>query len=250
MMRNDRRKQSAGIEKAFLEQWYVSAQGRIFTRNLQQTLDPWLQGVFGFHAVQLGLLPPDRVLLDALRINHRVVVDPANGGDLRCDPTALPFASDSVDLVIVAHTMEYTDDPHQLLREIERILVPEGRLLVVGIDSWTLWAAWQKLRRRPYRLYSQWRLKDWLNVLGFEVQYSELLSMINPRFPGWLQRSPKTARLATLLAANVAGGYALLARKRVATLTPLETPWKTRPRLIAGGVAEPAARGVKRVQKD
>ncbi len=236
-------------EKALLAQWYDSAQGRTFSRNLQLILDPWLQGVFGFHAVQIGSLPPGRVLLDRLRINHRLVAD-RDSGELRCDPAALPFASDSVDIVIVAHTLEYVDDPHRLLREIERILVPEGRLLVVGIDSWTLWAAWQQLRRRPYRLYSQWRVKDWLNVLGFEIQYAELLGMIEPRFPAWLQRSPKMARLATLLAANVAGGYALLARKRVATLTPLEKPWRSRPRLIAGGMAEPAARGVERVTKD
>ena len=238
-------------EKALLEQWYDSPQGQLFTRNLQSVLDPWLQGVFGFHAVQLGVLPPGRVLLNALRINHRLLADSAEGGDLRCLPESLPFASDSLDLVIIAHTMEYVDDPHQLLREIERVLVPDGKLLVIGIDSWTLWAGWQKLRRRHCRLYSQGRVKDWLNVLGFEIQYAELLSMINPRFPEWLQGSPKTARLATLLAANVAGGYALLARKRVATLTPIETPWRARPRLIAGGVAEPAARGgIKRVPKD
>lgn len=238
--------------KTLLEQWYNSASGQVFTENLQLALDPWLQGIFGFHAIQLGLLPPRRVLLDGLRIGHRICVDSGDGAaDLRCDLEALPFASDSVDMMIIAHTLEYTDDPHQLLREIERVLVPDGKLLVVGIDSWTLWAAWQQLRGKRYRLYSQGRVKDWLNVLGFEIQYSELLSMINPRFPDWLRHSPKTARLATLLSANVAGGYALLARKRVATLTPLEAPWRAKPRLIAGGgMAEPAARGVKRATKD
>ncbi len=236
--------------KTLLEQWYHSTSGQIFTENLQLTLDPWLQGVFGFHAVQLGPLPPRRVLLDGLRINHRICADCGDEADLRCDLEALPLASDSVDMVIIAHALEYVVDPHQLLREIERVLVPEGKLLVVGIDSWTLWAAWQKLRGRHYRLYSQGRVKDWLNVLGFEVQYSELLSMINPRLPRWVRHSPKTARLATLLSANVAGGYALLARKRVATLTPLEAPWRAKPRLIAGGMAEPAARGVKRATKD
>lgn len=237
-------------ERLVLEQWYDSAQGRLFTSNLKEVLNPWLQGVFGFHAIQLGALPRGRALLDGLRINHAIIADPEQTADVRCDLEALPFASDSVDMVIVGHTMEYVDDPAQMLREIERILVPEGKLLVIGIDSWTMWAAWQHLRRRPFRCFSQRRVKDWLGVLGFEVQYSELIGMIQPRLPQRILQSPKTLRLATLMAANIAGGYALLARKRVASVKPLESPWRVRPRLIAGGVAEPAAREMKHVSED
>jgi SAM-dependent methyltransferase len=236
-------------DKQRLVQWYGSPQGQVFASNLQGKLNPWLQSVFGYHAIQLGPLPVRDILLDSLRINHRVLADNSAQADLQCDPESLPIASDSVDILILAHTLEYVGDPHLLLREAERILVPEGRLLVVGIDSWTVWAGYQKLRQAPYRLYSQGRVKEWLTVLGFEVQHSELLSMINPSFPAWLNRSPKMARLATLLAANFAGGYALLAKKRVATLTPIEPRWK-KPKLITGGLVEPAARGMKRAPKD
>ena len=208
-------------EKQRLLHWYKTSQGQGFAQNLKNAAFPLLQGVFGYHAVQLGPLPMREILLDGLRINHRVLADRAPGADLLCEPEALPFAGDSVDLLILAHTLEYVGDPHLLLREVDRVLVPEGKLLVVGIDSWTLWGGYQKLRKRPFNAYSQGRVKDWLNVLGFEVQYSELLSMINPRLPQWLQQSPKTARLINLLAANLAGGYVLLAKKRVATLTPL-----------------------------
>ncbi len=235
-----------GVRQKNLRQWYDSPRGRVFARKLEEALAPWLQGIFGYHAVQLGMCNAFSLLAHS-RINHRIVADYPDCGDVICRPEALPFEADSIDLLIAAHFLEVSDDPHRLLREAERVLVPEGHLLIIGIDPWTLWGGWKKLSHRRARLYSQSKVKDWLELLGFEYQRSQLLPMFDVRLPLKLVGLPKTEQLANLLAANVAGGYALLAKKRVTAMRPIIPSWRRKPRLIPGGVVEPAARSPKRV---
>lgn len=229
-------------QRQYLSRWYATPRGQVFAKKLQEALTPWLEGIFGYHAVQLGHLPPSISLLDASRINHQIVADFSAEGQVSCQPEALPFAADSVDLLIVSHCFEYSEDPRAILREVERVLVPEGRVVVIGIDPWTLWGAWQMVKRSPYPLYTQGRVKDWLEVLGFESQRSQLLSMLNLRLPSSLAQSTKTAQLANLLSANIAGGYIMLAQKRLTTITPIRPRWERRVRLSGGRLAEPAAR--------
>jgi SAM-dependent methyltransferase len=185
--------------------WTASPAGRYVLGWEQQQLDRIVSDVFGYHALQLGL--PQ---LDALRENRMpgrgLVLDPAiaasapcvppparEPGDLSlppgtyapegrstvwCDLLDLPFEAQSVDLIVMPHTLEFTNDPHRLLREAERVLMPEGRLLIVGFNSLSLWGARQsagRLTGRPFiparhDLIAFTRLKDWIKLLGFELE--------------------------------------------------------------------------------
>lgn len=95
-----------------------------------------------------------------------------------CDYLDLPFEAQSVDLIVMPHTLEFTSDPHRLLREAERVLMPEGQLLIVGFNSLSLWGARQsvgKLTGHPFLparqdLIAFTRLKDWIKLLGFELE--------------------------------------------------------------------------------
>ncbi len=182
-----------------MTQWLQTPAGRYLLDWEQQHLDAALADVFGFHALQLGL--PE---LDALRGNrmpHRWVASadahdaaPPEGAvalpraaiALRCDYDALPFDSASLDLVVLPHTLEVARDPHQTLREVERVLMPEGRVVVVGFNPASLWGLRQRLghvrQRLPrggdHGLYlpsegeflGYRRLRDWLRLLSFEVE--------------------------------------------------------------------------------
>jgi SAM-dependent methyltransferase len=185
--------------------WIASPAGRYVLGWEQQQLDRVVSDVFGFHALQLGM--PQ---LDALRENRMpgrgLVLDPAiaasapylpppargageppllpgrHAPDGRstvwCDLLDLPFDAQSVDLIVMPHTLEFTSDPHRLLREAERVLMPEGRLLIVGFNSLSLWGARQSAGRlvgRPFiparhDLIAFARLKDWIKLLGFELE--------------------------------------------------------------------------------
>ena len=238
------------IQRQYLNEWYASRGGREFASLLRSVIQPRLQSVFGYHALQIGTLPQKRSLFEGSLVNHKVVAGQCGLTDVRCRPEALPFAADSIDLIVLTHVLECSNDPHAVLRECERVLVPEGHLLIVGLDPWTLWGGWQLLKRHSFPLYPQNRVRDWLELLGIELHHSQLLTTINSHWPDRFSDSPKIRQLVNLLLANISGGYILFAQKRVTRLTPLTTVWQRRPRLIAGGIAEPAAREIKIVKSD
>ena len=188
-----------------LAQWLQSPPGRYLLAWEQTQLDRAVTDLFGFHALQLGL--PDLEALRANRMPHRWVASdslrepellalpevdeslstlmPMSAGSaLHCDFDALPFPSNSLDLVVLPHTLELARDPHDTLREVERVLVPEGRVVIVGFNPASLWGLRQNLGCLRHRLglggelylpstgdfIGYRRVRDWLRLLGFEVE--------------------------------------------------------------------------------
>ncbi len=186
--------------------WAASAPGRYVLAWEQAQLDRLVSDIFGYYALQLGL--PQ---LDALRENRmpsRAVVLNAESdlkmlaafaeySCIRCDLPELPFASQSVDLLILPHTLELTCEPHRLLREVERVLLPEGQLVIFGFNTLSLWGARQALKgltKRSFvpahhKLIAFSRLKDWLKLLGFELNRGRF-GCYQPPFTSeqWLKR--------------------------------------------------------------
>lgn len=198
-----------------LGQWLRTPPGRYLLAWEQARLDEVVADIFGFHALQLGL--PQLAGLAANRMPYRWLALDAHGegerplpdaqswpgadadevasvfGDaaapqsvaLLTEFEALPFAANSLDLVILPHTLELSADPHQMLREVERVLRPEGQLVILGLNPTSLWGLRQNLDRLRDRLapslddslflpragefIGYWRLRDWLRLLNFEI---------------------------------------------------------------------------------
>ncbi|MDO8930943.1 MAG: class I SAM-dependent methyltransferase [Rhodocyclaceae bacterium] len=153
--------------------WLATPQGRYVYDWERKKHDQIVADIFGFNAVQLGL--PALDYLSANRMPFRFRCDDRGGlATVRSDLHHLPFAANSVDLVVLPHVLEFDDNPHQVLREVERILVPEGSVVVAGFNPFSLWGAKRKLSRRaqlpPWRgrYISVPRLKDWFALLGLE----------------------------------------------------------------------------------
>ena len=196
--------------------WLQTAPGRYLLDWELSRLDAAVTDAFGFHALQLGL--PEVDALRANRMPHRWVASderaapdvadealPRAALALQLDYDALPFDSASLDLVVLPHTLELAQDPHQTLREVERVLRPEGRVVVVGFNPASLWGLRQRLgrlrlglglaRRQPLFLppsgefLGYRRLRDWLQLLSFEVEAGRFgcyrLPVASER---WLQR--------------------------------------------------------------
>ena len=233
--------------KQYLDTWYQTDAGQRFTTEIKEAISPMLRELFGYTAVQLGQYPPETNLLSESRVNSNWLA--GERGDTICHPEQSPFASDAIDLLILPHTLELSDDPHAVLREVDRMLVPEGHMIIIGLNPWTAWGAWQKLRyRRAYPFYTLGRIRDWLSLLGFEYlgEQSCHISMLEIPVPTRLANSQWIKKLSRKTAERIAGGYVVLAKKKVTTMTPVKPRWPFKPKLVSTGFAEPSTRQVNR----
>jgi SAM-dependent methyltransferase len=157
--------------------------------------------------------------------------------------------TDSIDVILLPHTLEFGGDARDILREADRSLIPEGHLVVLGFNPWSLWGLRRLLSTRrgsaPWcgRFLSVARLKDWLRLLGFDTLYVRTFFFRPPLNRGAiLERLRWLEAIAGRQPVLPAGVYVLLAKKRVVALTPIRPRWRPRRRMVAAGVTEPTAR--------
>ncbi|WP_075183510.1 class I SAM-dependent methyltransferase [Pantoea sp. 1.19] len=155
--------------------WRAMSGGERFRETLTQQLQPMLGKMYGCHLLKLGALSA-QINTEACAISHQVNVAPAGEGlQVQADLTQLPFASKSVDACLLAHTLAWSPDPHAVLREVDRILIDDGWLMLSGFHPASLLGLGKLLpwvrQRAPWnsRLFSQVRLIDWLHLLNYEV---------------------------------------------------------------------------------
>ena len=263
--------------------WLASPPGQYVLKWEQARLEAAVVDVFGFHALQLGhpvldglsanRMPHRWLGLDAqdMPLRHAAEVSPAPQSDagasdtsrpnsapplffhdmhLACDYDALPFPSNSLDLVVLPHTLEFARDPHQTLREVERVLVADGRVLIIGFNPVSLWGLRQRLGELSNALggrgsnhvpghpepISFHRLRDWLRLLSFEVVGSEFGCWRLPlrserglqRMP-WLERAgerwwPVLGAVYMVSAVKRVRGMHLIGLARKTRQTPLKAP--------------------------
>ena len=239
---------------AALQQWLREPPGSLLAEAEAAVYEAIVPDLFGYHLLQIGALG-DVDLTASSRIHHRMTLDvagqaPGSEG-LRSEADALPFAADSIDVVLLPHVLEFEPRPHDALRESFRVLAPEGHLLVSIFNPASALGLWRVLRR--HRRRAPWngqfltpsRLRDWLALLGFDV-IAVHGRFFAPPFRNavvlrrMLGADPHMARVCPVLA----GTHIMLARKRVFTLTPIRPRWASRKGLVAGGLAEPTAREI------
>lgn len=223
----------------------------------QAQLDGAVVDLFGYHAVQLGL--PELHGLRANRMPHKCLATAQVPGlaspapralntraeplselapgqaapaQLHCDFAALPFATGSLDLVVLPHALELASDPHQTLREVERVLRPEGRVLILGLNPTSLWALRQGMGRLRGRVgmpgaeglflprsgdfIGYWRLRDWLRLLSFDIEVGRFGCYRPPlSSERWMQRFAWMERYGERWWPVLGAVYFLVAVKRV-----------------------------------
>ena len=164
--------------------WFQTPLGQYLLEKERAYLDDVTPDIFGFHAIQLGM--PGVDLLRENRITHKMRVARADAPDLLAKCHELPIATQSIDLVLLPHVLEFADEPHAVLREVDRVMMPEGRLVIVGFNPWSLWGLRSALgfSRDQYpwngRFLSLLRVKDWLALLGFDVSAGRLIGYAPP----------------------------------------------------------------------
>ena len=229
--------------------WFDAPLGRALLDLEARVLEESLQDVFGFELLQVGGWGPPGRLLGAVRTQSRHWIGPDAHGAcaVRASLDALPIATGSVEAVLLPHTLEHDDRPHELLREVERVLTGDGSVVICGFNPLGPWGARHLLSRRTFpapisRMLTEHRVRDWLRLLGFEVGETRWYLFVPPwgtyadgATGAWLERRGPQLLL------PLAGAYVLKARKRTLTMTAIRPQWRRAPALV-GGLAEPTSR--------
>jgi SAM-dependent methyltransferase len=240
-----------------LRLWYRTVLGRELLAMEQGKLNGVLTELFGYHLVQIGS-PAGGDLLGQSRIKHRVILD-GDGtasdflpieGTIQCIAQSqyLPFENDAIDVMVLPHSLEFEENPHQILREVERTLIPEGHIIIVGFNPYSLWGLTRLVigwRRRPPwcgHFYSTLRIRDWLALLGFDIVLVRGCFFRPPlQHEGSLEKLNFMERFGARWWPLLGGCYILVAKKRLTTLTPIKPRWKSGNRFLGGRLVEPSA---------
>jgi SAM-dependent methyltransferase len=261
-----------------LSAWFDTPPGRYLLAWERQRFDETVADIFGFHALQLGL--PELDALAANRMPHRWLALPQTSDLAEDAPStqgravalvthaaALPFPEASLDLVLLPHTLELSADPHAVLREVERVLVPEGRVVISGFNPASLWGLRQRrahwcarlgLGGETSRLFlpeagdfiGHWRLRDWLRLLSFEADDTRF-GCYRPavRTDKWLERYAWMDAVGSRSWPILGAVYFTVAIKRVRGMHLLGPAWKPR-RAAAAPVAVAQRPSIKNVHRE
>jgi SAM-dependent methyltransferase len=173
--------------------WLETPLGEYLKRREQAYFDETVADIFGFHALQIGL--PECPLLAQSRIVSKWSLDYDPPADIIADPHGLPFAENTIDLIVMPHALEFTDDPHLMLREAWRVIRPDGQIVIAGFNPFSLFGAKRYFGRQqtpPWNgnFIALYRMKDWLTLLGFDVVGGRLDCYAPPfTHEPWLARS-------------------------------------------------------------
>ena len=173
-------------------EWLASPLGDYLVERERDYFDRAVADIFGYNAFQLGM--PELDLLRASRIPLRCRVGVHGDVDLRADFRDLAIATNSADLVLLPHVLEFAEHPHQILREVARVLMPEAHVVISGFNPFSLWGLRRAFHRRRHfpwrgRFITLMRVKDWLALLGFEVIGGQMACYAPPsRQQKWIDR--------------------------------------------------------------
>ncbi|PIV14357.1 MAG: SAM-dependent methyltransferase [Gallionellales bacterium CG03_land_8_20_14_0_80_55_15] len=211
-----------------LNEWFATPQGGYVLCREQAYFDRTVDDIFGYNALQLGL--PEHDFLRNSRIPLRLR-GAEQHADVRLCGEELPFSCGCLDLLVLPHMLEFAEHPHLLLREVERVLMPEGNLIISGFNPRSLWGLHRALGRKqgyPWcgHFIALHRLKDWLALLGFEVVGGRF-AVYAPPFhqPGLLERSAFMEAVGDRWWAVSGGVYFLHAVKRVPGMRLIMPQW-------------------------
>jgi len=212
-----------------LSEWFATEQGGYVLAREQAYFDRTVGDIFGYNALQLGL--PEHDFLRSNRMPLRFSAGNQTGNVVRLCCTELPFATASLDLVLIPHVLEFSEHPHQILREVERVLMPEGSLVISGFNPRSLWGVRRVLGSKqcyPWNghFITLPRIKDWLALLDFEVAGGRFAAYAPPfRTAKWLERHAFMEKAGDRWWAVSGGVYFLHAIKRVHGMRLIKPQW-------------------------
>ncbi len=235
--------------------WLNNSVGKRFLELESIRVNEVTPMLFGYTAVLVGE-PNFSVCLQQSAIKNRIILNEDLGLNLNLDSNKvfliktrhdkLPIESSSVDLVYLAHTLEFSSNPHEVLREAYRVLRPDGHLLVSVFNIFSFWGLWRSIAKIcssvPWRanFMTSVQLKDWLALLGFDIMRINYFGCNLPlNKSNYSTTLTLCERYGQKLEIPFGAAFLIEASKRVIPLTPITPAWKAKSDLVVDDAAEP-----------
>ncbi len=256
LRRKSRKPANTSAQQLQYEEWFQTPLGQQLLTSEREAIHRAIKGFYGYHLLEIPVshrMPVGRGSLvrhhiTAISSWHKEMAE----GTLIAQPHELPFDSDCMDVVVLHHTLDFAEHPHQLLREAARVLMSGGHLVIVGFNPYSLWGARKLLgsaKQAPWsgRFLSPVRLEDWLALLDFRVKECHFDFYQPPlKNLGWLQAFNFLNRWGHRARLPTGAYYTLVAQKRVAAVISMKPKWR---RIVNVGTM-PAVNRVSREQKN
>jgi len=229
--------------------WYDTLAGQQALQQVDSLCEQYMSGIFGYYALEMGALSGHTSIFEHSRVAFSASLGTnQEKNDILAVPEQLPLETDNIDLVVASHVLEASTDPHQVLREIDRILVPEGQLILIGFNPWSLMRSGTALRKKV-DLPNMSRVRDWFSLLDFEMLDLQYLGfrpgLQNKKLYQRLSWMESCGKMAWPMFSNL---YVIHAKKQVIARRPYKTVWKS-PILLSGGKVA-LNRTAQRVRKE
>ncbi|MCC6915892.1 MAG: methyltransferase domain-containing protein [Nitrosomonas sp.] len=176
-----------------MQQWFKTALGQYLLEQEQRYFDRVVADVFGYNATQIGFAGID--FLRNNRMPFKFALGAQEGASVYALPQFLPVRTSSVDLVLLPHTLEFNTNPRQILREVHRVLIHEGKVIISGFNPFSLWGIHRRMMKSktdfPWcgRFIDLSRMQDWLELLNFETVAGQFGCYVPPcTGEKWLSR--------------------------------------------------------------
>lgn len=249
---NSAKNKTATLREKF-SNWFASPLGQRVFAEEEAELQDILPDMFGYHILQYGY-SADSNYLEASRIVDKTILF-LDESEIRHDLNAihtsaeeLPVAADSIDVIVLPHILEYSKDAHKLLREMDRVLIGDGRVVIIGINPLSFWGLWHLFLcwwgEMPWsgRLIPIHKIKDWLSLLDYEVEKTKSFFFSPPlRNEKFLNKLIPLERLGRYCWPILGGLYVVVAKKRVVPLNPIKMQWRANRKILPGAI-EPTIR--------
>jgi len=237
----------------FPRSWQELPNGELIQKEINQQMLPWWPKFFGYHLLKIGALS-GAIDSDECVIKHQVTISEHQGNaSVISEIDDLPLLEHSVDVCVLSHALEFSVDPHHVVREANRVLIPNGYLVITGFNPFSL-AGLNKLipyRRQntPWkeRFFSPMRVKDWLHLMGYEILSDQRI--IHSTLEGSIGQGGFKSywrNFANNYLSRLGSVYIIVAKKRVLPLTPIKPKWKIHPKFHPVKIPSMNSQKVKR----
>lgn len=232
------------------QHWYTTSLGKDLLITERKVMETYLPDLFGYYLLQSGCPEIETVKemgnwLHSSRVSCQIRLDPLEHQLTGClaNPAQLPMKADSLDIVVLPHVLEFSNMPHQVLREVERVLIAEGHVVILGFNPLSVWNLfrlflfWKKQSPWNATFLTASRVMDWLALLGFDVIHRQGYFYRPPlQNTNFMRKMAIFEKIGSRLWPKLGAGYVLVARKRVETLTPIRTRWQTKRKVVTNGL--------------